>query len=110
MRIIIIGGHGKVALLAAPQLATGGHEVVSVIRNPDQMGDIEEANATALVADVETLGVEGIRDLVRGFDAILWAAGAGGGSKQRTYAVDRDAAGFSCGWSWARFCCFDARV
>jgi uncharacterized protein YbjT (DUF2867 family) len=29
---------------------------------------------------------------VRGSDVIVWSAGAGGGSPQRTYAVDRDAA------------------
>lgn len=92
MKIMIIGGHGKVALLAAPQLASGGHEVVSVVRHAHQVADIEESLATALVSDVEQLDVNGTRDLVRGFDAIIWAAGAGGGSEERTYAVDRDAA------------------
>lgn len=92
MKIMIIGGHGKVALLAAPQLASGGHEVVSVVRRADQVADIEESLATALVSDVEQLDAEGTRELVRGCDAIIWAAGAGGGSEDRTYAVDRDAA------------------
>ena len=39
-RIVMIGGHGKVALLAAPLLVEAGHEVISLIRNPDQADDV----------------------------------------------------------------------
>ena len=45
-----------------------------------------------MVADIETLDVEGLADLFRGRDAIVWSAGAGGGDPARTWAVDRDAA------------------
>ncbi|HET7305276.1 MAG TPA: NAD-dependent dehydratase, partial [Segeticoccus sp.] len=38
-RITLIGGHGKVALLAAPLLVGEGHEVSSVVRNPDHVAD-----------------------------------------------------------------------
>ena len=41
MRITIFGGHGKVALLLAPLLVEAGHEVTSVIRNPDHVSDVE---------------------------------------------------------------------
>lgn len=92
MRVIIIGGHGKVALLAAPLLVGVGHQVTSVIRSEDQVADVEETGATALVADIEPLGREAIGDLLRDHDAVVWSAGAGGGSPERTYAVDRDAA------------------
>jgi uncharacterized protein YbjT (DUF2867 family) len=44
------------------------------------------------VADVETLTTEQLADLLRGQDAVVWSAGAGGGNPARTYAVDRDAA------------------
>lgn len=92
MRIMIIGGHGKVALLAAPMLARGGHDVVSVVRNRDHVDEVEATGASAVVADVEHLDEVDTRALVRGNDAVVWAAGAGGGSEERTYAVDRDAA------------------
>ncbi|RMB61312.1 NAD(P)-binding oxidoreductase [Tessaracoccus antarcticus] len=92
MKIMIIGGHGKVALLAAPMLARGGHDVRSVVRNQDHVSDVEATGATAVVADVERMDDMETRDLVLGCDAIVWAAGAGGGSQERTYAVDRDAA------------------
>src|SRR5690349_6003755 len=91
-RVTIIGGHGKVALLAAPLLVADGHEVTSVVRNPDHVADVERTGATAVVLDVESSSTEQIADLVRGSDVVVWSAGAGGGSPQRTYAVDRDAA------------------
>lgn len=91
-RIALIGGHGKVALLAAPILIAAGHDVVSVVRNPDHVGDVEATGAVARVLDVEKLDDAGTEDLVRGFNAVVWSAGAGGGDPERTYAVDRDAA------------------
>ena len=50
MRVTIIGGHGKIALLLAPLLVDAGHEVTSVIRNPDHVADVEATGATALVS------------------------------------------------------------
>ena len=90
--IMIIGGHGKVGLLLAPVLAERGDSVTSMIRNPDHADDVRAAGATPLVFDVETATREQLADAVRGFDAIVWSAGAGGGNPTRTYAVDRDAA------------------
>ncbi|WP_068325162.1 NAD(P)H-binding protein [Janibacter terrae] len=89
-RIVLIGGHGKVALLLAPILVEQGHEVTSVIRNPDHAAEIEATGATARVADVEQLDVPGLAEVLEGHDAVVWSAGAGGGDPQRTYAVDPD--------------------
>lgn len=91
-RILIIGGHGKVALLLAPLLVTRGDEVTSVIRNPAHAGDVSTTGAIPVVADVESLPVDELATLLTGHDAVVWSAGAGGGSPERTYAVDRDAA------------------
>jgi len=91
-RIVIIGGHGKVALHLARLLADRGDEATSVIRDPDQAGDIEQAGGTPLVLDVENADTDEMAAAFEGADAIVWSAGAGGGSAERTYAVDRDAA------------------
>lgn len=91
-KYLIIGGHGKVALRAAPLFAQEGHEVTSVIRNPDHAADIEAAGATPLVLDVENSSQDELARAFAGQDAIVWSAGAGGGNPERTYAVDRDAA------------------
>ncbi|GAA1486344.1 NAD(P)H-binding protein [Brachybacterium fresconis] len=92
MDIALIGGHGKIALLAEPLLAQAGHTVHAVIRNPDQTAEVEATGAKAVVADIESLDAAGWDELLRGKDAVVWSAGAGGGNPQRTWAVDHDAA------------------
>lgn len=92
MRILVIGGHGKVARLLHPLLAERSHTVTAVIRNPDHAADVTADGAVPRVADVEALSTDELADLVRGQDAVVWSAGAGGGNPSRTYAVDRDAA------------------
>lgn len=91
-RILVFGGHGRVALHLAPLLVARGDEVTAVIRNPDHVADVEAVGARAVVADVENLDVDALAELIRGHDAVVWSAGAGGGDPRRTYAVDRDAA------------------
>jgi uncharacterized protein YbjT (DUF2867 family) len=92
MRIVIIGGHGKVAMLASPLLVAAGHQVTSLIRNPQHADEVAGTGADPVVADVEQLDVDGIAAALRGHDAVVWSAGAGGGDPERTRAVDRDAA------------------
>lgn len=91
-RVMIIGGHGKIALLLAPLLVERGDEVTSVIRNPEHAPTIETTGAEPRVADVESLDTAALAELFSGQDTIVWSAGAGGGDPARTYAVDRDAA------------------
>ncbi|GAB2468955.1 SDR family oxidoreductase [Promicromonospora xylanilytica] len=91
-RVLIIGGHGKIALRLAPLLVERGDVVTSVIRNPDHQDEVAATGAIPLVADVEHLDTDGLATVVEGQDAVVWSAGAGGGNPDRTYAVDRDAA------------------
>lgn len=91
-KIAVIGGHGKVARRLSPLLCSAGHDVTAWVRNPDHTAEVEATGATALVADAEHLGVEQMAAHLRGHDAVVWSAGAGGGNPARTYAVDRDAA------------------
>jgi len=91
-RIVVFGGHGRVSLLLLPLLAERADSVTAVIRNPEHAAEVEATGARALVADVETLDTDALADVIRGHDAVVWSAGAGGGDPRRTYAVDRDAA------------------
>lgn len=91
-RILIFGGHGKVALLLEPLLAAHGHTVTAVIRNPAHETEVAATGAQPVVADVELLDTEQLTNLIAGNDVVVWSAGAGGGNPGRTYAVDRDAA------------------
>ncbi|MCQ9166106.1 MULTISPECIES: NAD(P)H-binding protein [unclassified Arthrobacter] len=91
-KVMIIGGHGKIALLLAPLLKAAGWEVSGMIRNAAQIDDVAAAGATPVVHDVVSSSVEELAGLLAGQDAVIWSAGAGGGNPDRTYAVDRDAA------------------
>ena len=91
-RIAVIGGHGKVALHLSRILSERGHQVSALIRNPTHRDDVEATGAEAVVADVESLDTGQLAEVLQGHDAVVWSAGAGGGSPERTFAVDRDAA------------------
>lgn len=91
-RILIFGGHGKVALLLEPLLVRDGHTVTAVIRDPAHEEEVSASGAQPVVADVELLDVDQLTNLIAGNDVVVWSAGAGGGDPARTYAVDRDAA------------------
>ncbi|WP_182346641.1 SDR family oxidoreductase [Tomitella gaofuii] len=91
-RVVVFGGHGKVAMLLHPLLVERGDEVTAVVRNPNHAEEVMAAGAQPLVADVEQLDADAIAEEIGAFDAVVWSAGAGGGNPERTYAVDRDAA------------------
>ncbi|HJX78876.1 NAD(P)H-binding protein [Glutamicibacter bergerei] len=91
-RVVIIGGHGKVALLAAPKLASHGLNVESVIRNPDHSDEISALGATPVVLDIEQADVDTLAQQFNGAKTVVFSAGAGGGSPERTVAVDFEAA------------------
>ncbi|WAJ44097.1 SDR family oxidoreductase [Mycobacterium sp. Aquia_216] len=91
-RIVLIGGHGKIALQLARILTDRGDEVSSVFRNPDHSDDVAATGAKPVLADIEQLDTTALAGLLTGHDAVVFSAGAGGGNPERTYAVDRDAA------------------
>lgn len=92
MRVVIAGGHGKIALLTARLLAGRGDEVVSLVRNPDHFQDVREAGGTPVLCDLEAADEASVAEHLRDADAALFAAGAGPGSGvARKDAVDRAA-------------------
>ncbi|MFE9039702.1 NAD(P)H-binding protein [Streptomyces sp. NPDC012421] len=93
MRIVIAGGHGRIALRLERLLSAGGHEAVGIIRRPEQAEDLRTAGAEPVVLDLESASVEEVAEVLRGADAAVFAAGAGPGSgAARKETVDRDAA------------------
>lgn len=90
MRVVIAGGHGKIALRLATLLAGRGDEVVGVVRNPDHLGDVEVTGASAVVLDLESATAAELAGPLSGADAVVFAAGAGPGSgPARKDTVDR---------------------
>lgn len=91
-RVVILGGHGKVALLAASRLKDAGYRVDSIIRNPDQSDAVRAAGGHPIVLDIELAGVGELTSTFAGAAAVVFSAGAGGGNPQRTHSVDFEAA------------------
>jgi uncharacterized protein YbjT (DUF2867 family) len=91
-RIVIVGGHGKIALSLAELLTGRGHHVHSIVRNADHEADVSATGAMPVIADIEALSAQELSEIFAGHDAVVFSAGAGGGSPERTYSVDRDAA------------------
>lgn len=91
-RVVIVGGHGKVALLAAPKLVEAGYEVRAIFRNPDHSEEVAATGAEPLVLDIEHAEVDALTEAFEGASAVVFSAGAGGGNPPRTHAVDFEAA------------------
>ncbi|QBI56009.1 SDR family oxidoreductase [Streptomonospora litoralis] len=93
MRIVIAGGHGKIALRLERLLADRGDTPVGLIRNPDHAEDVRAAGAEPVVIDLENTTATQLTEKVMGADAVVFAAGAGPGSgADRKSTVDRGAA------------------
>lgn len=93
MRIVIAGGHGKIALHLERLLAQRGDIPVGLVRNPDHAEDVRATGAEAELLDLENATVTQVAEKLMGADAAVFAAGAGPGSgADRKETVDRDAA------------------
>ena len=91
--VAIAGAHGKVALRLTRLLSADGDSVIGLIRNPDQATDVSERGGSPTLCDLESASEEQIATAIRGADAAVFAAGAGGrGGAARTLTVDRDGA------------------
>jgi uncharacterized protein YbjT (DUF2867 family) len=91
MDVVILGGHGKIALHLERLLADRGDVARGIIRNPDHATDLEDLGAEPVVCDVEA--TDDISKHVQGADAVVFAAGAGPGSgAERKRTVDYGAA------------------
>ncbi|WP_072689566.1 NAD(P)H-binding protein [Rhodococcus marinonascens] len=92
-RIVIAGGHGKIARELIKLLNARGDRAIALIRNPDHEEEITALGAEPLLLDLETATVDEVGQALVGADAAVFAAGAGPGSgADRKDTVDRGAA------------------
>jgi uncharacterized protein YbjT (DUF2867 family) len=77
MDVLVVGGHGKVAMRLMKLLADRGDSPRGIIRNTDQASDLEAIGALPIALDIEAKEID---DAVAGADAVVFAAGAGAGS------------------------------
>jgi uncharacterized protein YbjT (DUF2867 family) len=78
VNVVIVGGHGKIAMRLAKILAERGDSPRGIIRKTEQADELEKIGAEPIVLDIEN--VDDIDDAFAGADAVVFAAGAGAGS------------------------------
>jgi uncharacterized protein YbjT (DUF2867 family) len=78
VNVVIVGGHGKIAMRLARILSERGDSPRGIIRKTEQADDLEKIGAEPIVLDIEN--VDDINDAFAGADAVVFAAGAGPGS------------------------------
>ncbi|OXM44029.1 NAD(P)H-binding protein [Amycolatopsis alba] len=77
MKIVIAGGHGKIALRLTRQLAARGDSVVGMVRDPRHVDDVRQAGGEAAVLDLEQATVDEVAAILAGADAAVFSAGSG---------------------------------
>ncbi|KAL3489731.1 hypothetical protein BJX62DRAFT_208576 [Aspergillus germanicus] len=114
MQVLLLGGHGKVALHLTPLLLARAWNVTSVIRNPDHESEIlalaKGANAKGkldvLISSLDDIKTEADAAKILADtdpDYVVWSAGAGGkGGPSRTIAIDETAAKHFISAAYAR--------
>jgi nucleoside-diphosphate-sugar epimerase len=91
MKVVIVGGHSRIALLLTGILSRQGHAVVGTVRSESQGPEVVAAGGTPLVLDIEAIGVQALAESLSGADAVVFAAGAGYGSTtEQKEVIDRD--------------------
>lgn len=78
MDILVVGGHGQIALRLLKLLSDQGHTARGLIRKPEQAADLTAAGAVPVLGDLEN--DRSLDAYVKGADAVVFAAGAGPGS------------------------------
>ncbi len=90
MRIAIAGAHGQIGRRLGRLLAQRGDSVVGIIRTGSQSDDLRADGVEPAVLDLESTSVQELAGALRGCDAAVFSAGAGGGSGDaRKDSVDR---------------------
>lgn len=89
MRVVVVGGHGKIARLLAPLLVARGDVVVPLVRKPEHADELAALGAQPALLDIESSDADDFAAVLTGADAVVFAAGAGAdGRADRKRTVD----------------------
>ena len=89
MRVVVVGGHGKIARLLAPLLLARGDVVVPLVRRPEHADELAALGAQPALLDIEASDADDFAAVLTGADAVVFAAGAGAdGRADRKRTVD----------------------
>ncbi|MEV2211285.1 NAD(P)-binding oxidoreductase [Streptomyces sp. NPDC050997] len=93
MKVVVVGGHGRVGLLLTQRLSRAGQEVIGTVRSPRHFADVLSAGGRPALLDIASCDVDTLGDVLMDAQAVVFAAGAGyGSSTAQKESVDRDGA------------------
>ncbi len=88
-KVAIVGAHGQIGKLIIKHLRAQGLEAIGIVRKPEQLTQMEALGADPVLVDIENASAQELANGLKGADAVVFAAGAGGGSTaERKHTVD----------------------
>ena len=91
MKVFIVGIGGGVGRRVAQQLIELGHQVDGFVRQPAKVAELAKSGIRTSLGDIVKMSVSEIGSALRGSDAIVFSAGAGGrDGEDATTQVDGD--------------------
>lgn len=91
MKVFIIGIGGGVGRRVAERLADAGDEPTGLVRRPEQAKDLASGGIQTVLGDLVSMSIEELAQALRGCDAVVFSAGAGGrDTDAATTQVDGD--------------------
>lgn len=94
MKVFIIGIAGGVGGKIAGKLAASGDEPIGLVRKPEQGRSLAGVGIQTVLGDLVTMSVDELAMAMRGCDAIIFSAGAGGkDSDEATTHIDGEGPG-----------------
>lgn len=88
-KVAIVGAHGQIGKLIIKHLRAQGLEAIGIVRKAEQLSQMEALGADPVLVDIENASAQELANGLKGADAVVFAAGAGGGSTaERKHTVD----------------------
>ncbi|WP_197375994.1 SDR family oxidoreductase [Mycolicibacterium baixiangningiae] len=88
MKVFVIGATGGVGRRLVRELVQRGDDVGGLHRRPDQASALRDMGAEPFDADLATMTEGDLASVIAGTDALVFTAGAGGGSAEMTTGID----------------------
>lgn len=88
MKVAIIGANGNIGTRLGKLLAKRGDEVVGYIRKEEQAHDLQELGMKTEIADLIKTDVTEYTSMLKGTEALVFTAGAGGAGTELTKLID----------------------
>lgn len=92
MKLAVIGANGKVGSLLC-QKAANVHQTTAFIRSSEQKSKFEAMGVqVSLAIDITNTSLAKVTEVLKGYDAVVYSAGAAGKGLDLTFSVDLDGA------------------